>query len=216
MTQPGPAPSAASTADASQRVAQRRALAIGISGGITSGFADIPDGGSIVRLGGGLLSLSEDEYKLWQAGQLAPTTEQLLEEARLAGIADPGQTLAELKAESLVITCTDDRESIQRIANALTVTFTGRLLGNGPHQSPHFLVGDGATPPLTVDVVVYQFLLWADGRTSIAEQSAGIDAQRLDPDFDTTVHVASWIPTLLRAGLIRLDLATHRTGRPDG
>jgi hypothetical protein len=203
-------------AGSSQRGAQRRALAIGISGGIASGFADIPDGGGIVRLGGGLLSLGEDESKLWNASQLVPTTEQLLEEAGLAGIADPGQTLAELEAESLVITCTDDRESIQRIANALTATCTGRLLGNGPHQSPRFLVGDGATaPPLTVDVVVYQFLLWADGRTSIADQSAKIDTQRLDPGFDAKVHVASWIPTLLRAGLIRLDLAIPPDGRPD-
>jgi hypothetical protein len=85
MTQSGPAPSTEPTAASSQRVAQRRALAIGISGGTTSGFVDIPDGGGIVRLGGGLLSLSEDEYKLWNASQLAPTTEQLLEEASYEG-----------------------------------------------------------------------------------------------------------------------------------
>jgi hypothetical protein len=204
-----PVPSSDGSADGTER----RVLAIGTSGGVASGFAGLSDGDGLVRLGGSLLSLSEDEYKLWDASQLTPAAGPLLEQARQAGVADPVRTLLELEAASLVMTYADEPGSARRMATGLSVRLTGQLIGNGPHQSPHFLLSaGGAAPQLRVDVVVYQFLLWADGRTPIAELCARIDVAGPNPAFDAEMHVVGWIPALMRAGLIGLDLA----GPPDG
>lgn len=213
MTQPWPEPSAELAAGVNERVAERRVLAIGTSGGVTSGFVGISDGDGLVRLGGSLLSLSEDEYKLWGASQLAPAAGPLLDQAGQAGVAEPDRTLLELEAAGLVITCADDPASAQQMATSLTARLTGRLIGNGPHQSPHFLVSARSeAPALRVDVVVYQFLLWTDGRRSIAQMCAEIDTGPHGARFDTAAHVVGWIPALLRASLIGLDLA----GTSDG
>jgi hypothetical protein len=213
VTQPWPAPNAQPTAGVTERLAERRVLAIGTSGGVTSGFAGIRDGDGLVRLGASLRALSEDEYKLWSASQLAPAVGPLLEQAGQAGVQAPGRTLLELEAAGLVITCADDPASVQHMAAGLTVRLTGRLIGNGPHQSPRFLVSAGAgAPALRVDVVVYQFLLWADGKRSIAQICTEIDTGPQGARFDAAGHVVGWIPALLRASLVGLDLA----GAPDG
>jgi hypothetical protein len=192
---------------------ERRALAIGTSGGVTSGFAGIRDGDSLVRLGGSLISLSEDEYKLWDASQLAPAVGPLLEQARQAGIPEPARRLLDLEAASLVITRADEPESVRSMAAGLSARLTGRLAGNGPHQSPRFLVSArAAAPQLTVDVVVYQFLLWTDGRRSIAQVCTEIDTGPEGASFDAAAHVVGWIPALLRASLIGLDLADTLDG----
>ena len=181
---------------------------MGTPGGVTSGFADLPDGGGLVRLGRSLLSLGEDDYKLWDAGQLAPAAGPLLEQAGRDGMAEPAAVLAGLEAARLVITYADEPEPVRDIAARLSVRLTGRLIGNGPHKSPHFLVAPyGAATQLRVDVIVYQFLLWSDGRTSVAGLCAAMDTKPPDPAFDAEGHVVSWIPALMRAGVIGLDLA---------
>jgi hypothetical protein len=212
LTWPTPSPDAAANETTGHRP-ERRILAVGTPGGVTSGFADLPDGGGLVRLGRTLLSLSEYEYKLWDASQAAPTAGPLLEQAVRAGVADPPAVLAELEAARLVTTYADEPSSTRSLAAALSIRLTGRLIGNGPHRSPQFLVAAvGATRQLRVDVVVYQVLLWADGRASIAGLCAKIDTEKPDPAFDAEKHVVGWIPSLMRAGLIGLDL----TDPPDG
>lgn len=211
---PAPGPDAAD-GDRPGHRPERRILAVGTSGGVTSGFADLPDGGGLVRLGRTLLSLSEDEYKLWEASQVSPAAGPLLEQAGHAGVADPPAVLAELEASRLVMAYTEELSSIRSLTASLSLRLTGRLIGNGPHRSPQFLVAaPGAAPQLRVDVVVYQVLLWADGQTSIAGLCARIDTATPDPALDTEEHVVGWIPALMRAGLIGLDLADPPNGRP--
>jgi hypothetical protein len=185
-----------------------RVLSIGTGGGVASGFVDLPDGGGLVRVGSSLHALSADEYKLWDAGQLAPEAGTLLEQAGLNGVADPAAVLAELETARLVLTDTGEPGSRRALAAGLSVRLTGRLIGNGPHQSPSFLVAaSGATTQLRVDPVIYQVLLWADGRTSLADLCVRIDTSAADPAFDVAQYVVGWIPQLLRTGLIGLDLA---------
>jgi hypothetical protein len=187
---------------------ERRVLAVGTPGGVTSGFGGLPDGGALVRLGDSLSSLDEDDYKLWDVSQLAPAAGALLDQAGRAGVADPAAVLARLEAAHLVMAYADEPGPVRDMAARLSVRLAGRLVGNGPHQSPYFLVAAyGTAPQLRVDAVVYQFLLWADGRTSIAGLCAKIDTTAAGPAFDAARHVAGWIPTLMRAGLIGLDLA---------
>jgi hypothetical protein len=195
---------------------EHKVLAVGTPGGITSGFPGLPDGGGLVRLGPGLLSLDEDDYKLWDASQLAPAAGPLLEQAAQDGVADPAAVLAGLAAARLVMSYADEPEPVRNVAAGLSVRLTGRLIGNGPYQSPHFLVAPygGATPQLRVDVLVYQFLLRADGRTSVAELCATLDTVPPDPGFVVERHVAGWIPALMRAGVIGLDLAEPPGGWP--
>jgi hypothetical protein len=198
---------------------ERRVLAVGTSGGVTSGFAGLPHGDALVRLGDRVFSLDEEEYKLWDASQLAPAAGPLLEEAGRDGVADPAAVLARLEAAGFVATFAGEPGPTRDLAAALSVRLTGRLIGNGPYQSPYFLVAThGAAPQLRVDAVVYQVLLWADGRTSIAELCARIDTTAAGPAFDTAMHVAGWIPMLMRAGLIGLDLAGQAatSGAADG
>ena len=181
-------------------VSERRMLAVGTPGGVTSGFADLPDGGGLVRLAGSVLSLGEDEYRLWDASQLALAAGPLIEQARHDGVADPAAVLTELEAARLVVAHADEPDSVRSMAADLSARLTGRLIGNGPHQAPYFLVApQGAAPRLRVGLVVYQFLLWADGRTSIAGLCAKIDTEAAGPGLDATKHVVSWIPLLMRA-----------------
>jgi hypothetical protein len=173
-----------------------------------SGFASVEEGEGLVRLGGSLMSLSPGEYKLWDASQLAPAFGQLLTQASHAGVAEPAQILADLEMAGLVLIYSDEPSSADRVATGLTARLIGRLIGNGPHASPRYLVAAHASAPqLAVDVLVYQFLLFADGRSSIAHVCTRIDTGKSGPDIDAVSHVASWIPRLLQAGLITLDLA---------
>jgi hypothetical protein len=216
MTQSWPTPSPdAALGDTTGDGPVRRVLAVGTAGGVTSGFADLPDGGGLVRLGGSLLSLSEDEYKLWDASQAVPAVGPLLEQAGQSGVANPVAVLAGLEQARLVMTYADQPSSMRSVAAGLSARLTGRLIGNGPHQSPHFLVAaPGEAPQLQVDVVVYQVLLWADGKTSIAGLCAKIDTAVPDPAFDAEKHVIGWLPPLMRVGLIGLDLADPSNGWP--
>jgi hypothetical protein len=200
---------------------ERRVLAVGTPGGVTSGFAGLPDGGGLVRLSDRVFSLDEEDYKLWDASQLAPAAGPLLEQAGRDGVADPAAVLARLEAARLVTAYTDEPGSAHDLAATLSIRLTGRLIGNGPYQSPYFLVAPhGAAPQLRVDAVVYQVLLWADGKTSIAGLCARIDTAAAGPAFDAGRHVTGWIPMLMRAGLIGLDLADQASpadqadGRP--
>lgn len=198
---------------------ERRVLAVGTAGGVTSGFTDLPDGGALVRLGDRVFSLDEEEHKLWDASQLAPAAGPLLEQAGRDGVADPAAVLARLEAAGFVAAYADEPGPTRDLAAMLSVRLTGRLIGNGPYQSPYFLVAaHGAAPQLRVDAVVYQVLLWADGRTSIAGLCARIDTTAAGPAFDAGMHVAGWIPRLMRAGLIGLDLAgqADTAGAADG
>lgn len=202
---PGPAMTAGDT--------DRTVLAIGTQGGVASGFANMQDGEGLVRLGGSLMSLSPDEYKLWDASQLAPATGPLLEQASQAGVAEPARTLLGLEKAGLVLTCSDEPGSVRHLTTGLSARLTGRLIGNGPHASPAFLVSaHAAAARLTVDVVIYQFLLWADGRTPIADLCGQIDLGGSRPVFDAAAHVAGWIPRLLQVGLIGLDLVGPACG----
>jgi hypothetical protein len=190
----------------------RRMLAIGTWGGVTSGFAGIPEGHGVVRLAGNLISLDPDEHKIWAATRLALAEEPLLKQATLDGVANPFRTLADLQAEGLVIAAADGLESAHRIARQVTATLIGELVGNGPHWSPQFAVrASAASPPTMVDVLVYQFLLVADGSAPIADLCTKIGT--VPPDgADLVEHVTSWLPTLLRSGLVRLDVPARETG----
>jgi hypothetical protein len=195
--------------------AVRRLLAVGTSGGVTSGFVGVPDGHGVVRLGAELIALDEEEYRIWTATRLALAVDPLLEQARLDGVADPAGTLAALESDGLVIAAADGQESARRIAGQITAVLTGELVGNGPHRSPQFSVrASAASPQLLVDVLVYQFLLLADGSAPIADLCTRIET--VPPDgADLVEHVTGWLPTLLRSGLVRLDVpAREAAARP--
>jgi hypothetical protein len=183
-----------------------RVLSIGTAGGITSGFDGLPDGGGLVRLGDDLLSIDKEEYRLWDAGLLAPMRDALLRQARETGLREPEALLRELAEAHLVVEYAHEPAAIGLHASDHTARFTGRFTGNGPHRSARFLVGVGAAAPfLSVDVVLYEFLLWADGRASIAEQCARLATGGLPRGFSPVQHVVESLPVLLRAGVISLD-----------
>jgi hypothetical protein len=191
----------------------RRVVSAGTAGGVASGFDSHPAGAGLVRLGRDLFSLDEEDYRLWDVGLVAPSREAVLRQAEAAGLACPDQVLDNLAEGGLVIDWAAETGPAPELVNRYTVSFRGYLIGNGPYMSPRFLVraGTGA-PTLVTDVLVYQFLLRADGVTSVADQCDQLDRTGLPLGFDVLDHVVSRIPALLRAELIGLDLA----GTADG
>ena len=183
-------------------------LAVGTAGGVTSGFDGLPDGGGLVRLGGELLSLDREEYRLWDACMLVPTREALLRQARKSRVPEPEGLLRQLFDAYLVVEFDSDPRTIERHAYDLAARFTGRFTGNGPHRSDRFLISTGTAGPFwAADVVLYEFLLQADGTTCIAQQCTRLGAGRLPPGFSSIRHVVEWLPALLRVGLVNLDRA---------
>lgn len=186
--------------------AARRVLAVGVPGGITSGFAGLPAGAGLVRLGGTLMSLDEPEYRLWDAALVAPEVPALLGQASQFGIADPGALLDDLADARLVAEFPVRPPGPAALAAGLTASFTGYLIGNGPNESLRFLVrAGGSERQLPVDVIIYQFLLLTDGQAAIAETCGRIDPPAAAGP-DVTGHVLAALPVLLRAELIRLDV----------
>ncbi len=184
-----------------------RVLSVGTAGGITSGFDGLPDGGGLVRLGDDILSIDEEQYRLWDSGLLAPKMSALLQWAAHAGIDRPDEQLRELLTDHLMVEQARDPDELLRQAAAHAVRFIGYFIGNGPSRSPRFLVKAGAeaSSVLAIDVVLYQFLLRADGTVPIAELCARLDIDGMPDDVDPARHVMEQLPVLLRAGVIGLE-----------
>jgi hypothetical protein len=122
------------------------------------------------------------------------------------GVSEPQSLLRELAEAGLVVEYTREASALKGHAHVLTARLTGRLIGNGPHGSAQFLIEPGsASPPLALDVVLDQCLLWADGRSPIALSCERVGTSGLPHECDAIYHVAEWLPALLRAGLISLD-----------
>jgi hypothetical protein len=195
-------------------VAAQRMLAVGAWGGVMSGFVGIPDGHAVVRLADELISLDEDEYKIWTGARLSLAADALLEQARLDGVAEPARTLSCLQTEGLVIAAADGPDAARQFARKVTAVLTGDLVGNGPYRSPQFSVrACPASPQLVVDALVYQFLVVADGSAPIVDLCAKIEIKLPGPAVDVVAHVVTWLPFLLRSALIRLDLPA--SARPE-
>jgi len=196
----------------------RRVVSAGTAGGIASGFAGHPARAGLVRLGRDLFSLDEEDYRLWDVGLVAPSREAVLQQAEAAGLACPEQVLENLVKGGLIIDWAAETGPAPELVNRYTVSFRGYLIGNGPYESPRFLVRAGTdAPTLVTDVLVYQFLLRANSVTPIADQCEQLDSTGLPSEFDVLDHVVSRIPALLRAQLICLDLADTADGTaPEG
>jgi hypothetical protein len=173
-------------------VSDARLLAVGTPGGAVSGFDGVAAGGGIVRRGGELFSLDAVRYRLWETLCAAPTVAALYD-----AVDGADHLLAELRDDRLVVAWPD-----AGLATRHTVRFVGRCLGNGDGGGDVFDVGDATgRPQVRVDLLIYEFLLCADGAYSIAEQCARIPGQAIDP----VGHVVGALPTLMRAGLIQID-----------
>jgi hypothetical protein len=187
--------------------APARMLSIGTAGGVISGFAELADGGGLVRLGDSLQWVDPEQYRLWDAGLLAPTRSALLEWAARVGISGAEGLLRALVADRLMVEHARDPAGMRRQAVAHSVRFIGYIVGNGSGRSPRFLIKAAAetSAVLVVDVALYHFLLWADGTTSMAEQCARHALDGLPDGIDAVRHVAGQLPILMRAGVISLD-----------
>jgi hypothetical protein len=189
---------------------QARLLSLGVPGGIVSGVAGVRDGDGVVRLANEFVGLGQDEYRLWDAGFLAPRRDSLARWGADAGVTDPDQVIGVLIAGNLMAVQTDEPAAAAREATRLAVRLTGQLVGNGPHRSPGFPVrataGDQST--VAVDALIYEFLLRADGMNSIAAQCAQMEALEAGLSAGLQEHVYRWVPILLRNGILALDIAT--------
>lgn len=188
-----------------------RLLAVGTAAGIVPGFDRLPDGGGLIRLGDHLLSVDPTRYRLWEAVHVAPTCAALRSWAQAAAIA---VTLVEsLQDTGLVVEWPEDRQGRLGLAHHLAVRFVGRFLGNGGQGDPVFLLGDASSRPVArVDLLLYEFLLWADGPGSIVDQCARLDTRSFEESVDPVQHVVAALPSLMRVGLIRLDARMHDDG----
>lgn len=187
-------------------------LPVGTPGGIMSGLDRLRDGGGIVRLGDQLLSLDATTYRMWDAIHVAPAKSALQAWASgLPGTETTGQLLQTLGDRKLIVDWTEDRRGCLALVHSHTVRFLGRCLGNGRRRGPAFLLGDSSSRPCAhVDLLIYEFLLWADGQEPIVDRCGGIDTRSSAVPVDPVQHVVAALPALMRAGLIRLDLCTDR------
>jgi hypothetical protein len=187
-------------------------LAVGAAGGLLSGFDGWPDEGGAVRLGDRLVPLDTASYRLWDATHVAPTEAALCEWSTHADIAQPRLVLDELRDTRLVLDWAAEPPESAALSRTHTVKFVGHCLGNGTTRSPMLWLGDTAKRPVArVDLLLYEFLTWADGTSAISEQCAGIEA-RYDAEMpDPVEHVLRALPALMRFGLVQVDVYPRGT-----
>lgn len=193
--------------DASESGSTVRLLSIGNPGGIVSGFQQVPDGDGVIGLGGGFVHVDAPQYTLWGAGLLAPRRDALVRWGAASGIARTEDLIMEMVVDKMLMAHRPEPAEIARIAGWLTIRFVGHIAGNGPHRSPRFLIRPTAAAEQTieVDAAVYEFLLKADGTTPMAAQCARLDV-KIMPSDEVAFHIYRWLPRLLRAGILTLDV----------
>lgn len=161
----------------------------------------------LVRLGGQLMSLDLTSYKLWQALAVVPseaTARALATQVSAVG----ADHLSVLASNRLLATWSPDPSEAHVLAASHALCFTGACVGNGESPGPTFLVADAAgRPRVRVNVVVYEFLLAGAARASVAEECERLEFNRLGLPADPAAYVVAALPELMRAGLVRVDLA---------
>jgi hypothetical protein len=173
-----------------------------------SGFDGLDDGGGLVSLGRQLHSLDPTGYRLWEALRAVPTdaaAEALADSLRASSGEDH---LTALRRSRLVAVWSSDPADCRALADSHSVRLRGKCLGNGDGGGLTFLVGDLAGEPRArVDVMVYELLLSGDDRASITDECRRLEFDRLELATDPVQHVVAFLPALMRAGLIEVDLA---------
>jgi hypothetical protein len=184
-----------------------RLLSVGNPGGIVSGFEQVPDSDGVIGFGGGFVHVDAPQYTLWGAGLLAPRRDALVRWGAASGIAGAEEIIADLLGDKLLVVHRPEPAEVARIAAWLTIRFVGHIAGNGPHRSPRFLIRPtaGAEQNIEVDAAVYEFLLRADGATPMAALCARLEVQIVPVD-EVVFHIYRWLPRLLRAGVLTLDV----------
>jgi hypothetical protein len=192
---------------------ETRLLAVGTPGGIVSGFEGLPDGSGVVKLGDQLLSLDAARYRLWEAIHVAPTYAALHALAGAEANESAESLLPPLMDAGLIVDWTDDGDRFTILAQAHSVRFIGRLLGNGGRRNEAFVLGEtGSRAVARVDSLLYEFLLWTDGQASIVDRCRRLDTSSFGLAVDAVQHVVAALPVLMRTGMIQLDVCTNSGG----
>jgi hypothetical protein len=182
-------------------------LPVGTPCGMLSGFDGLADGGGLVRLGAEMIALEPSEYRLWDAIALRPSVAEIRTWAEGNELANAETLLRSLQRAGLVVEWLDG-DPADELAQRYGVGFIGRFVGNGPSGRDIFLLSDSSGRIAAgVDLLVYEFLLWAQQGSSIREACDRIDAR--NSGVDLMHHVLAAVPILMRSGLVRLDVCVN-------
>lgn len=180
---------------------------VGTPGGIVSGFSGVPNGSGVVRLGSNIMVLDTDRYRIWEAASAALEADDLTKWATSEGIANGESLVRTLKDSELLIAAgPNPRLQAARIA----VRLTGLCLGNGASGDATFWVRGHASEPIGVNVLIYELLLRSDGVAPVLELCEFLDRAR--PEISRSPCAEMFfdgLPSLVRAGVVRLDLAAR-------
>ena len=182
-------------------------IPVGTPGGICSGFGEVPDGCGIVRLGGGMLALEPNPYRLWQAAAAAPQRGDLIEWALAESIQDPEALIQTLEEAGLLI---EERSGVEDRVGRLAIRLAGECHGNGGERGAEFTVIGRNGAALKVDLHFFEILLRSDGVSPVSILCNGLD--RAQPELDHPPCLEALVvglPLLVRNGIVRLDLAVQ-------
>ncbi|GBG37467.1 hypothetical protein [Mycobacterium montefiorense] len=178
-------------------------LAVGTPGGVNSGLDGIPACSGIVRLGGKLVYLDLDLYRIWRATAAAPQAETLISWGTAQGIPDVDDRVRALQEAELII---DEGPDIQRRVGRLALRLIGECLGNGTEVSPTFLMLGRNNTKLQVNAYLFEVLLRCDGVTPISITCDALDAVRPDPGHPRCIEtLTAALPMLVRNEVVQLE-----------
>lgn len=183
-----------------------RVLPIGTPGGIVRGFRKVPDGSGVVRLGGDLVFLGPHLYQLWIAAAAAPRSTELITWAIAESMVDVPDLLSDLDAAGLLV---EGKSNLRRSMGRLSARLTGELVGNALHAKAYFVALGQGGMQVELDPYSFDFLLRTDGVSPIESFCKSNDQLRKKHKHGDSVEaISDNLPVLVRAGVIRLDLAT--------
>jgi hypothetical protein len=184
-----------------------RVFPVGTPGGIVSGFSGLPSASGVVRLGSKLMVLDTDRYRIWDAGSAALEADDLTKWASSEGIANAESLVRTLKDSELLI---EVGPNPRLLAARVAVRLTGSCLGNGSSGEATFWVRGHAFDPVEVNVLIYELLLRSDGVAPVLELCDFLDRVRPEISRSPCAEIFfDGLPSLVRAGVVRLDLAVR-------
>jgi hypothetical protein len=180
---------------------------VGTPGGFVSGFSGLPNGSGVVRLGSKIMVLDTDRYRIWEAASAALEDSEVTGWAISQGIANGESLVRTLKDSGLLIEVgPNPRLQAARVA----VRLTGSCLGNEGSEDATFWVTGHAPDPVEVNILVYELLLRSDGVGPVLELCDFLDLARPEISRSPCAEIFfESLPSLVRAGVVRLDLATR-------
>jgi hypothetical protein len=182
-------------------------IPVGAPGGLNSGFTNIADGSGVIRLGGEILVVDPELYRLWRRAASAPAVAAMLEWAAAEEIADAEEGIDALLDARLLIAESPD---VSARLGELTLCVVGELLGNGVDRGAGFLVAGRNGGRVEVGPFLFELLLRSDGVTPISALCESLDRASAHLGIGGTLNgLCESLPVLVRNDVVRLD----ETGR---